>query len=307
MDTVMSGVEQRSRREVLAGVAAGTAGLGGCVTAFAGRDAPEPVSLLVAGSLHHAVEDGLIPALSAPARVEAAGSARVARLVASGKRAPDVVSLADTALFSGVIAPDWYAGFATNAVVLAYDPDTPGGRRIERAAPENWYRPLLSGDVRLGRTDPDLDPLGYRTLFVLDLAGEYYDTARDLRAVIPRRRQLYPETRIASAFETGEIEAAFLYRSTAIDRGYPFISFPPAIDLHDPDFGDAYAEAAYTLPSGTTVRGGPIVYGGWARTDGPRVRETFDRHVRGEYLADFGFAVPEGLPRFAGDVPDWVR
>jgi len=302
----MSSETQRSRREVLAGVAAGIGGLAGCTTLTAGGSGAPPVSMLIAGSLHDAVENGLRPALDRPLRVEAHGSARGARLVASGKRDPDVVSLADAALFSSPLSPDWYAAFATNAVVLAYDPGTPGGSRIESAAPDRWYEPLLGG-VRLGRTDPDLDPLGYRTLFVLELASEHYGTAVDLRDAIPRRRQVYPETRLASALETGEIEAAFVYRSTAIERDYAFLGLPPAIDLGDPAFAAEYATASYDLPGGRTVAGAPIAYGATLRNPGTATAAAFERHVTGDYLAAFGFGVPEGYPRYAGDVPDVVR
>jgi len=297
---------RRSRREVLAGAVAGIGGLAGCTSILA-RETEGPVSILVAGSLANAAENGLRPALDRPVRVEAQGSAHGARLVASGERDPDIVSLADTVLFSTPMSAGWYAAFATNAVVLAYDPGTPGGERIERVAPDRWYDPLQAGDVRLGRTDPDLDPLGYRTLFVLELAGDRYGDVDDLRTAIPRREQLYPETRLASAFETGEIEAAFCYRSTAVDRGYAFVSLPPAIDLSDPAFEEAYAEVTYTLPSGTTVRGAPIVYGATARSDRSAVREVFRRHVGGAYLPEFGFTPPERGARVVGDGPGWLR
>jgi molybdate/tungstate transport system substrate-binding protein len=262
--------------------------------------------MLVAGSLADAVENGLRPAAGPEVRAEARGSAAAARLVAEGKRDPDVLSLADVALFSGAVSPPWHAVFATNAVVLAHDPGTPGGRRVERAGPDRWYDPLLAGEVRLGRTDPDLDPLGYRTLFALDLASEHYGTGVDLRAAIPEREQVYPETRLASAFEAGELEAAFLYRSTAVDRGYQFVSLPSAVDLSDPRFADGYADATHTLPGGRTVRGAPIAYGATLRNDRTPAQEVFRRHVTADYLSAFGFEVPGGYPRYAGDPPDWL-
>ncbi|MFB6228370.1 MAG: extracellular solute-binding protein [Halobacteriales archaeon] len=296
-----------SRREVLAGLAAGIGGLAGCTSLLVSEGAGQPVSMLVAGSLANPMENGLRPALDRPLRVEAHGSAHGARLVASGKRDPDIVSLADTVLFSAPMSADWYAKFATNAVVLAYDPETPGGARIERRAPDRWYDPLLSGDVRFGRTDPDLDPLGYRTLFVFKLASDHYGVAVDLRKAIPRRGQIYPETRLASAFETGGVEAAMVYRSTAIEREYEFISFPPAIDLSDPAFAERYATVSYDLPGGKTVEGAPIAYGATLRTTDGAPRAVFERHVTGDYLAAFGFGVPDAYPRYVGDVPDGVR
>jgi molybdate/tungstate transport system substrate-binding protein len=284
------------------------AAAGGAATALAGcsAGAASPVGLLAAGSLADALENGLRPAVDADLRVEAYGSAEAARLVAEGAKDPDVVSLADVALFEGPLYPDWFLEFATNALVVAYDPDSPGGRAVGDAGPERWYEPLVEGSVRFGRTDPDLDPLGYRTLFALELATAHYGTDVDLRAAVPERDQLYPETQLLGGFETGAIEAAVVYRNMAVARGYEFIDLPAAVDLSEPSRADAYAETTYTLPGGRTVRGGPISYGSVVRRSEPRraVVETFRRHVTGRYLTEFGFTVPENYPIHRGDVPD---
>jgi molybdate/tungstate transport system substrate-binding protein len=167
------------------------------------------VAILAAGSLLHALESGLEPTVDVPVEVEAHGSATVARLIAEGKRDPDIVSVADTALLVDPLSPPWYSVFASNAVVVAYNPDREGGRRLAEAGAERWYEPMLGGETRVGRTDPDQDPLGYRTLFTLELASRYYDDAPDLVERIPRREQIYPETALISQFETGAIDAAF--------------------------------------------------------------------------------------------------
>lgn len=292
------------RREVLSALAGALGGLAGCATTLGRED--DPVSLLAAGSLNNALENGLRPAVGERVRVEARGSAEVVRLVASESKDPDIVSVADTALFEGVFSPDWFAEFATNAIVLAYDPDSDGGRRIAAAGADEWYRPLLDGAVRLGRTDPAVDPLGYRTLFVLELATEYYDVDANLRAEIPDRDQIFPETQLVSQFETGAIDAAVTYRSMAVDRGYEYVDLPAAIDLSDPDLADRYASATYELPNGRVVTGDAIRYGSTARRDAPPVADVFVAQVTGEYLANFGFTVPSNYPRYSGNVPDTI-
>jgi len=297
----MDGDDRVGRRAVLSAVAGGVAGLAGCSAVSGDGDA---VSVLAAGSLGNALENGLRERVDAPLRIEAHGSARAARLVAEGTKDPDIVTLADAALFDGPLRPDWYAEFATNAVVLAYDGDSEAGRRIAEAGADGWYRPLLSGDVSLGRTDPDLDPLGYRTLFALELATAHYGTETDLRTAVPERDQVYPETQLLSQFETGGIDAAFTYRSMARDRGYEFVALPPAVDLSDPDRADEYATATYDLPGGKTVRGGPISYAATLRTDGEAAVDAFETHVAGDYLVDFGFGAPANYPRYRGDAPD---
>ena len=292
-----------SRRRVLAGAAGLAAGCGCLTRATGGR---ESVTMLAAGSLNNALEHGLRSAADAPVEIEAHGSAEVTRLVAGGQKDPDIVSVADVALFDSPLRPDWFAEFATNSIVVAYNPETDGGRRLADAGAEHWYRPLLRGDVVVGRTDPDFDPLGYRTLFALELATGHYETDVDLREVIPSREQIYPETQLISQFETGSIDAAVAYRNMAVERGYDYIDLPAEIDLSDPAFADTYAAATYELPSGQVVRGGPISYGSTIRHRSPSVVDVFDAHVTGQYLNEFGFVVPDGYPRFRGNAPDEV-
>jgi molybdate/tungstate transport system substrate-binding protein len=297
------------RRAFLAGATAAAAGLAGCqggltVGRTGGRDR---VSLLVAGSLQHAAERGLRPAVDAPLAVEAYGSAAAARFVAEGQKDPDVVSLADVTLLTGLLDAPWYVTFATNALVVAYSEETPGGRRVAEAGRERWHEAVRAEEVSLGRTDPDLDPLGYRTLFALELTSAHYDTAVDLRTTVPAREQVYPETQLPAAIESGAVDAAVCYRSTAVDRGYPFVALPPQVNLGDPAYADRYATASYALPDGTVVTGDVVRYGTTARRRSSAVAAAFDAQVDGDYLAEFGFAVPEDYPREHGDVPDVFR
>jgi len=301
----------RCRRAFLRTAGAmGAVGLTGCAGQRTGTDdggRSLTVAMLAAGSLQHALETGLQPAVDVPIRVEAHGSATVARMVAEGQRDPDIVTVADTALFEAPLSPPWYATFTSNAVVLAYNPDTEGGRRVAEAGTERWYEPLVDGDVRLGRTDPDQDPLGYRTLFTLELAARYYDDAPVLHESIPARRQIYPETALISEFETGAIDAAFAYRNMAVERGYDYVDLPDRIDLSNPDHVDRYSTVSYTLPGGQEIRGDLISYGSTIRKPSDAARSVFAVHTTGDYLEDSGFLRREGFPRYEGDVPAEVR
>lgn len=282
-------------------IAATTALLAG--SACTNESSPS-VSLMAAGSLNHAFENGLATQQSdASLEIEAHGSVTVARLIAEGKRDPDIVSLADAALFDGPLHPAWHVEFATNALVLAYNPDTAAGRKLAEAGPDDWYEPLLQSEVRLGRTDPDLDPLGYRTLFALDLASRYHEVP-DLSDRLRAPRQIYPETSLISQFEVGAIDAAFAYRSMAAARGYAFVELPPQINLSRPAYARSwYRQATYRLPDGKVVRGAPISYASTIRHLRPEVRAVFRRQCRGTYLTAFGFSVPEDYPRVYGDAP----
>jgi len=286
--------------------AAGMSGGIGCARrgAEAQTNAGQTVSLMAAGSLNNAFENGLRNELAEDIalEIETHGSAAVARLIAERQRDPDIISLADVALFDGPLYPDWYVEFATNSIVIAYNPDSDGGRRL--AAADRWYEPVLDGTVRLGRTDPDADPLGYRALFMFELAARYYNGAPNLRTRIPRRDQMYPETALISQFETGAIDAAVAYRNMAIERNYAYIALPPQIDLSDPAYeSDWYATVAYALPSGKTVAGSVISYGSTIRRPSAAARQVFRTQLTGAYLGDFGFVVPSDYPKYHGDVP----
>jgi molybdate/tungstate transport system substrate-binding protein len=298
------GDSQTGRRAVLASVPTALCGLAGCSGVLGGSS---PVSLLVAGSLNNAVENGLRPAVTDRFQSEAHGSAALARLVAAGQKDPDIVSVADVALFDSVLDPDWYAEFATNAVVVAYNPETEAGRRLASDGQDRWDEVLLDGDVALGRTDPDLDPLGYRTLFVLELASAHYDTTTDLREAIPSRDQLYPETQLVSQFETGAVDVAVTYRNMATERGYDYVELPPEINLGDPSYADSYGVASYELPDGTVVSGDLVSYGSTVRNESTAARDVFEAHTTGAYLTEYGFTVPDDYPRYTGNVPATIE
>jgi molybdate/tungstate transport system substrate-binding protein len=315
-----------TRRRFLraAGVAA-AAGLAGCagsgggaegatptgsVTGTAGGDSGSSatVAILSAGSLQHALENGLKPAVDVPVRIESHGSATVARMIAEGQRDPDIVTVADTALFEGPITPPWYSVFASNAIVIVYNPDTDGGQRVAAAGQDEWYDSLADSDVSIGRTDPDLDPLGYRTLFTLELASRYYDGASDLRARLLERNQIYPETSLLSQFEAGAIDAAFAYRNMAVERGYDYVELPDQIDLSNPAHESAwYGTVSYTLRSGQEVRGGAIGYASTIRTLSDAALSVFDVHTTGDYLTESGFVRRDGFPIYEGTPPSRVR
>ena len=142
------------------------------------------------------------------------------------------------------------------------------------------------------------------TLFALELASRYYDDASDLGAQILRRDQTYPETSLISQFETGSIDAAFAYRSMAVERGYEYVELPAQIDLSDPRYAEEwYSKPSYTLPSGQEVRGGLISYGSTVRHVSDAAVAVFDAHTTGTYLEDHGFLLREQFPAYTGEVP----
>ncbi|GAB3328921.1 extracellular solute-binding protein [Haloplanus salinarum] len=229
-------------------------------------------------------------------------------MIDEGQRDPDIVSVADVALFEEPLSPSWYSLFTSNSVVIAYNPDTDGGERLADAGTERWYEPMVNGNVNIGRTDPDQDPLGYRTLFMLELASRYYDDASRLGEQILQQEQIYPETSLISQFETGSIDAAIAYRNMAVERDYEYIELPDQINLSNPRYAeDWYSTTSYTLPSGQEIRGGLISYGSTIRHMSDAAVSVFDIHTTGSYLEEHGFLLRDQFPSYTGDVPQRVR
>lgn len=284
------------RRSLLAALgSAGVGSLAGCTTVGQSK-----VELLVAGSLQSAVSDSLRASTGPGLAVEAHGSVHAARLVADGRRDPDILAVADPALFVRLLSAQWYSVFASNELVVAYNPDTAGGKRVP--AGETWTSALRRDDVSLGRTDPDLDPLGYRTLFAIELAGTRQEAPLADEILTPEQR--YPETQLLAQFETGSIDAAIVYRNMAAEREYPYRSLPAAVNLSDPSLADDYADVQYELTDGTIARGAPIEYAATRRADDDAATQVFETVLEGAWLSEHGFRLREQYPRMEGNVPD---
>lgn len=234
-------------------------------------------SVLVAGSLQ-AVANRV-----GGGSVEAHGSVAVRRLVVEGARDPDAVALADTSLFDGIAAE--YTLFASNALAVAYDPASDHAEALER----DWRSALAEAEVELGRTDPDLDPLGYRTVMALELAGGV-DADRVLD-----RSTVAPEVAVLRNLEGGALDAAFVYRNMAVEHDLPYVDLPARIDFSDPSLADHYATVS-TEVGGRTVRGAPIRYGVRGFTPaGKRWASSLAGDAK--RLEEAGFVVPDGCPR----------
>lgn len=157
----------------------------------------------------------------------------------------------------------WFVTFARNAVVLAYSPKSRFFAEFEQArvGKSTWYQALLQHGVKLRRNDPNLDPLGYYTLLVCDLAQKHY------RLTDLKQRLLGSDINPAQVnnlqiahLERGEIDAMFLYLSAAGDLALPYVTLPDEVNLSNQSMATTYAEAHYTNDKGQTFHGKPISF-----------------------------------------------
>jgi molybdate/tungstate transport system substrate-binding protein len=203
-------------------------------------------------------------------RQENAGSLETARKLTELGRIPDVVGVADYQVIPSLLIPgqtSWYATFARNSMVLVYSDRSVGAGEI---GPGNWWQILLRPGVRVGRSDPSLDPNGYRAIMVTQLAERHYGQAglaRRLLAAMPARYVRPKEADLIALVQAGELDYAWSYQSIARTIGLPYVSLPPEVNLSDPDRAAWYAQARVRVPGGTragadsiTIGGEPIVY-----------------------------------------------
>ena len=145
------------------------------------------VSVLYAGSLAAVMENGVGPAFVKATgygyQGEAQGSLGAAQMIRGRLRTPDVFISSDPAVNESVLmGPQngsmvkWFMVLASSQLVVGYNPRSKFAAKFEAAEANRipWYEVLQTPGVRFGRGDPDIDPKGYRTLFMFGLAGQHY-------------------------------------------------------------------------------------------------------------------------------------
>ncbi len=239
------------------------------------------------------------------------GSNAVMRFITSGQKSPDVVASADAGLLRDELQPDyttWDVVFASNSVGITYNPDTQVGRMLENGTP--WYRALREADSEIAMSDPDLDPLGYRTVQMFKLAEEYYDVDGLAQDLINRLEIDPQEAHLLAGIETGDRAAAVCYKNMAVDHGLSFVSLPDELNFSNPEYADHYAQATYTTDEGTTIEGTPVLYNATVLTsaDHPENGRRFLSYLlqNRDVLSENGLIVDDRFPRTNGDVPEEV-
>ena len=192
------------------------------------------VAVAYAGSLVRTMEGPIAQSLRERTGLqfsgEAKGSRALAHLISAGLRTPDVFLSADPKLMDGIC--DDYTVFGSASMVVAYSPRSPHRALFEEVA--RGRRTLLSAlaqpGVRIGRTDPQLDPKGARTVRSLTLLGRHFHDPRAAAAVLAGSA-VFPEEDLAVRVESGELDAGFFYSTETPGRGLVTLALPPDSNL----------------------------------------------------------------------------
>lgn len=247
--------------------------LAGCGVAAA--PSKGAVNVAYAGSLtnvmEHRIGDAFTLDTGYPFQGKGAGSTALANQIASKLIRPDVFISASAAAYAPLEGDAhgnlvrWHLNFAATTMVIGYNPKSSFAAQLQAAASGAtlWYAVLQTPGLRLGRTDPALDPKGVNTLYTMQLAERYYaqpGLAHKLLGADDNAAQIFPEEELVARLGSGQLDAGFFYLNEVKDAKLPYITLPAQINLGDPTQATYYAQAHYTTPQGKRQTAAPIVY-----------------------------------------------
>lgn len=233
------------------------------------------VNVFYAGSLVNVNENLVGPAFAAASgytyQGKGAGSLAIVNQIKGKIATPDVVELADPAANKTLMGSgngnyvSWYFTFARSELVIGFDARSrfAGAFRAVQRHRLVWYKALEQNGLRIGRTDPNLDPKGYRALFMAGLAERVYHLKGFKSRVFgsdSNPSQIFPEEVLVARILTGQIDAGVFYLSEVRDLGIPYISLPAAVNLGAVKYARLYATEHFTTAQGVKVSGAPILY-----------------------------------------------
>jgi molybdate/tungstate transport system substrate-binding protein len=199
---------------------------------------------------------------------EAWGSRAGARRVSDLDIPCDVFISADYKVIDDFLIPghaSWNISFAGNEMSLAYNKSSLYAGEINSC---NWHEILLRDDVVFGRSDPDSDPCGVRTVMTAKLSGIFYDKPGLPEMLLSRHSNMMrpKETDLIALLSENVLDYIFIYRSIALQHNMEHLLLPDEINLRDPHLNEWYAQACTELRGarpGESIKekGQAMVYG----------------------------------------------
>jgi molybdate/tungstate transport system substrate-binding protein len=154
---------------------------------------------------------------------EAGGSTAMARMISELNKPADIMASADYTVIDKTLIPgkaDWNIRFASNQLVLCY-------------TDQSLYA-------------ADLDPCGYRSLMVLQLAEKYYNAPGLYDRLIANRPQenVRPKAKeLVSLLKTGKMDYAWEYLSVAVQHNLKYVQLDDHINLGNYKYDKYYQQA----------------------------------------------------------------
>jgi molybdate/tungstate transport system substrate-binding protein len=201
--------------------------------------ADNTVNVLYAGSLVNLMERSVGPAFEQQSGDHfqgfAGGSNRVANEIKGKLRRGDIFVSANPKVDDQLMGQEnggwvrWYVAFAESPLVIGYNPSS---RFVNDLKNKSWYEVLANPGLKLGRTDPKLDPKGALTIELLKRAETFYSKPGLSQQIIgapDNPTQVLPEETLIGRLQSGQIDVGFFYSTETSDADIPAIKLPNEI------------------------------------------------------------------------------
>ena len=199
--------------------------------------------------------------------LESAGSVTCARKITDLKKDCDIMASADEKIIRKMLIPEYTdscINFATNEMVLAYSEKSKFSNEINE---KNWSEILQKKEVIFGRSEPDSDPCGYRTLLTWQLADKFYKKEIYKQLIEKNLEYIRPkEVDLVALLESNNIDYFFVYRSVAQQHKFKFVTFNDSINLKNSNLANLYKTVSVKINGKKPgekmeIFGQPMVYG----------------------------------------------
>lgn len=234
------------------------------------------VSVSYAGALVNIMEKAIKPAFEQSTgygyQGEGKGSTALANEIKGHLSFPDVFISADAKVNTQLMGSangnfvSWYLNFARAEMVIGYNPNSKFAADFQAVTngSKTWYQVLEEPGLRLGRTDPLLDPKGVNTIYTLELAESYYHQpglAQKILGGDENASQIFPEEELVARLSAGQLDAGFFYINEIKGPNFPYVTLPDQVNLGNPSMASRYATVTWKNPkTGKVSKGSPIVF-----------------------------------------------
>jgi molybdate/tungstate transport system substrate-binding protein len=220
------------------------------------------VNVLYAGSLVNLMERSAGPAFEQKSgdrfQGYAGGSNKVANEIKGKLRRGDVFISANPKVDDQLMGQangdwvQWYIAFAESPLVIGYNPSS---RFVDDLKNKSWYEVLAEPGLKLGRTDPKLDPKGALTIELLKRAEVFYSKPGLSQQIIgapDNQAQILPEEALVGRLQSGQLDVGFFYSTETSAAKIPAIKLPDEVapkarytvtilrDAPNPDGGERF-------------------------------------------------------------------
>jgi molybdate/tungstate transport system substrate-binding protein len=256
------------------------------------------VNVLYAGSLVNLMERGIGPAFDKASgdtfQGFAGGSDKLANEIKGKLRQGDVFVSANPKVNDSLMAAangnwvSWYISFAQSRLVIGYSASSKFAADFKS---KPWYQVLQEPGVRIGRTDPKLDPKGALTVKLMSAAAtltKIPDLSQKIIGAAENPDEVFPEETLVGRLQSGQLDAGFFYSTETAAARIPAVRLPPEIT----------PKAVYTvtiLHQAPNPAGADRFVAFFLGPDGKKIMEENGLDVQRPSLAGDAGGVPEDI------------